>query len=185
MGSPQGMAQKTSRSSRKDRTSAKKDGCMKNSKKRYPQKPRDPGKLADNLAIWINGAAPEWCDNTLKNAIKNRIEKIQSEISEVEQKINSHHTKTVKGKKYWYFVQGGVWTYVGKVDPRPALEKEKAALGAEKGKIKAEMQSCVVKKHGEHLVVDVEIFKKCVSKKLPQDMLLLSALLRAGPGQDG
>lgn len=148
------------------------------SKKSYPQKPGDPAPRVDNLGLWIGAASSGWDDECLEGHIFKKLEPYDNQIRRIERELTSFHTKNVKGKEYLYRVEGGSWIYVGKEDPRPGMREQKAALEAEKNKIRADMQLCVKKKIREHLVIDIELFKRHVSKKLPENMIQISEVLK-------
>ena len=144
--------------------------------KSYPQAPKGSGDIMDNRGIWVNGARRGW--STLEDSINDRVGDVNHKISNIDDEIASYHTKKVKEKLYWYRVQEGVWSYVGKEDPRPMREAEKACLKLSIKKINADMNLCVIKKQGSHLIIDLALFKKHNSKKLPNEVLVVSELLK-------
>lgn len=111
------------------------------------------------LALWVNGAE-KMNFQGLEEHIKTMRRIYGGEIRELATRIQQHHTKTIKGNTYWYSKYNGGQTYHGKTDPRPGLQTKAIEL-ADRMKVKEElMRSCVKKKLGRHLVIDLEVFKR-------------------------
>lgn len=132
----------------------------------------------DTVVFWVHGA-----DRLNFRGFPAFLETVEheggQEIRKLETRISSCNTKTVKGSTYWYEWKDGRHVYRGKEDPRPAYEaeikKKKAAL---KGKLDL-MKSCIIKQVGkDHLVIDLELYTKHVSKKPIGDQVNIGDMLR-------
>lgn len=103
------------------------------------------------------------------------------EIEKLEDVIKQHHLKTVKGRKYWYLWDQGKYHSRGSAengDPREPFRKKIKVLQAKHDQRKKDIPTCIVKKFGDHLVLDVQLFKKFVDKKLPKDAVMVSKIIR-------
>lgn len=160
----------------------------KKKKKSYPSS-RSPGSSGtdnlNNLAIWVGGneTGSSWCsDRTNFEELRNdKLREYTHEIEKLEDTIRRHHKKKVKGREYWYFWDQGKHHSRGSVkngDPREPFRKKIKDLQAKHDQRKKDIPSCIVKKFGDHLVLDVQLFKKFVDKKLPGDAVLVSKILK-------
>lgn len=144
----------------------------------YPSRSaaRVPG--LDNLGIWIWGNQDYSMDGTIHDTISDKLQDIEKEITSLENRVSRYHIKTVKGKEYWYLVENGQWFYVGKQDPRAEIQKQIAERKLAREARKKKMMSCIIKKHNGHLVIDVRAFKEHIDRKLPENMVLISDVLK-------
>lgn len=129
-----------------------------------------------NIGVWIDGASSSWQADTLRDKISTATNQVDRQISEHEDKIKSYHLRPVKktsGKVYHYWMSciNGVWKHIGKDDPRPPLEKKVKSFKEKKSKIKNRMNSCVISKHGDHLIIDILKYKKHVGGAMPKNFI--------------
>lgn len=137
-----------------------------------------------DMAIWINGNEAEygWSSRTrFDDFVMNKLRPKKEEASEIQEHIDRHHIKVIKGRKYWYQWIDGKWISRGSAekteDPRTPLKEKKAKLEAAIDLLEKNMKSCAIKKNGKHLVFDVRVFKQYVDKKIPSSCILVSDLL--------
>lgn len=134
-------------------------------------------QLADkitSLAIWVNGATSEY--GAYESVVDSLVEKYERKISEIENELSRYHQKDRSGRLYWYRVENRDWTYIGKDDPRPALQKKIVIFQKSIKDTRAAMSGCIIKECNSHLVVDVQKLKSCV-RKLPDDLIVLGDIL--------
>lgn len=153
-------------------------------KKSYPRKDPPESSGTDNLAIWVGGNEVEYSWNSITkfdDLMNDKLRKIDNAIEGLETTIKRHHIKTIKGRKYWYLWDQGKHLSQGSAengDPREQYRKKIKALQEKHARLKKNIQSCIIKKFGEHLVLDVQLFKKFVDRKLPEDAVLVSKILK-------
>lgn len=132
---------------------------------------------ADNLAIWVKGNTPGYGRETLQGLIYSEKRDIDSQISNLRTERDSFGIKSIKGKEYWYrWTQSG-WKYVSPKngnDPQAPYNDKITALEEEMKKISERIKKCVVKELGDHLLIDMYVYKKNVGKSLPNDIIKLS-----------
>lgn len=134
-----------------------------------------PKVTMSNLGIWVRGADPHHFEG-LEHAIRNTQRSFDREMRELKTRIQQHHVKTIKGQEYIYSKYNGETRYHGKHDPRPELQERLDKLeDGLKDKEKA-MRSCVIKKIGDHYVIDLETFKKEI-KGTNADIIKLGEVL--------
>lgn len=117
-------------------------------------------KMGTERALWINGAGGELIDNSLEYYVCQKRNALRRDISVLRQKASRYHTKKIKNNVYWYFVENGKWKFVGKEDPRPDIMRQVAEIETRIKPLEERMRSCIIKKIGRHLVVDLSIVKK-------------------------
>lgn len=141
-------------------------------------------EAVNNMAIWIdaNGSDYSWSHRTrFDEYVQEKLRPMHEEVSNIQEQIDRHHIKTIKGRKYWYQWEDGKWTSrgtaEGKEDPRTPLKDKRAKLEEKIKALENDIRSCVVKKSGKHLVIDVAKFKQHADKKLPEDVIMVSEIL--------
>lgn len=137
-------------------------------------------KEMENLALWVNGSGPAAMPGTLQEVIVEQIRHpIETQLYHHRKRLSNYHTKTVKGKTYWYHATAEGWKYIGGEDPNPGTEKIISFLEKSLKEKIAAAESCVIKEVRErHLLIDLELFRKHVSKKLPERMIQISEILK-------
>lgn len=153
-------------------------------KKSYPRKDPPESSGTDNLAIWIGGneAGSSWYESrtNFEELRDDKLRKIKNAIEGLEGTIKRHHIKIVKGRKYWYLWDQGKHRSQGSAengDPREQYRKKIKQLQEKHAQLKKNIQSCIIKKFGDHLVLNVQLFKKFVDRKLPEDAVMVSKIL--------
>lgn len=141
--------------------------------------------LSRNWFIWVGGNDPSAWDN-----LSGRTRDVEEDYSKLETELNStisgfSQKPRRNGKPYWYQWVGH-WKYVGAVDskhdPREPLCKRLAVLQDERNRRVKDMESCVVKKLGDHLLVNIKKFRTHIHKALPDDSILVKDVLSGTPG---
>lgn len=107
-------------------------------------------RVSDSAALWVNGK------DCLDDLISSMEQGYQVKINAVMNQIDRCHTKTVKGKLYWYEWTDGCYKYAGKEDPRPELEKKLLKLEQQRAARKKEMLSCVIVPMSRHYVISLD-----------------------------
>lgn len=159
---------------------------VKKKRKSYPSKDPPESSGTDNLAIWVGGndtGGSSWFNDktNFEELRDDKLRKIKNAMEGLEDTIKRHHIKTVKGRKYWYLWDQGKHRSQGSAengDPREQYRKKIKVLQEKHDQLKKNIQSCIVKKFGDHLVLNVQLFKKFVDRKLPKDAVLVSKILK-------
>lgn len=155
--------------------------------KNYPAGKVPGAAQTDNLtlAFWFEGLEKYGNDIDRDPTLPQRIDEMKSRfatrIRNIEHDITKHRKKTIRGKEYWYFWADGKHNSKGPVkgqpDPREGLRKEAELTGAKMKAREEEMLSCVVKKMGDHAVINVGVFRKFVDLELPAEAVLIKDML--------
>lgn len=141
---------------------------------------------AENIGVWVNGAADDKYSDSyrssspFKDLLNSKEDIVRQEIANFAAMITRHRIKMVAGKEYWYLWEGGKYVSKGpaaKGDPRKAIAADKKRAEESLKTLRKNMESCVLKKHKGHVVLDIALFKKFVQGKLPADVFVLSDLL--------
>ena len=94
--------------------------------------------------------------------------------------IKRHHKKKIKGKLYWYYWESGKWYSKGPAsdgDPRNPYFKEIVRTKRILKKLDKKIMSIVTRKYGDHLVVDMSLFKRYMTKDLPDELIPIRKIL--------
>ena len=148
---------------------------MKNNKSSYPDQISRILEDLDNLGIWINGNS-YWCG--IEDYISEKVSELENRKRDLERQLKRYHTKTVKGKKYWYKAENGKWIYLGKEDPTQDLRKEIEKLKRRIERTRDDICSCIVHEAGDHLIINIKKFKEKVSEELPEDIVVLREVIK-------
>lgn len=143
-------------------------------------------KNLSKLAIWINGNGTRF-EDTIQGAIYEARATMEHEADRKQDMANSFKTKTRNGKEYWYRWGENKntgrldWLYVcpvSKGDPRIEYQADAEKINDSiPGKVKL-MESCVIKELGKkHLLIDLELYKKHIWKRLPDDLIMLKEVI--------
>lgn len=144
--------------------------------------------------IWVDGNGYGYGNENLRGRIYRARNNIERQIRDTQDEINSFAQKERRGGRlYWYRWVNGTWKYIGPVsgkvlnkdpntgkrsmkdivydDPRVPFQEKLAKLEQELKDAEPRMQSCVIKKLGDHLLIDIPLFRAHVDKDLPDNII--------------
>lgn len=139
-----------------------------------------------NQAIWVNGAKMSygwgsWESNSPFADLKREaLEELRDRTVLVNELIKRHHKKKIKGREYWYLWEDGKWISRGSVekgDPRETFFKELSTLKKKIDKLEKNIATTIIKKYGDHLVMDLKLFRKFLTRDLPNDLIPVRKIL--------
>jgi len=138
----------------------------------------------DNVMIWVDGNGHGYGTDNLNGLIYLAEHEIEQQIREARDQVNFFAKKERRGGKlYWYqwLPPTQSWKYIGVVgkgeDPRTPYRKRLSELEQHLENKKALMKSCVIKKLGRHLLIDIAAFREHVDKKLPGNIIKLEDVI--------
>lgn len=153
--------------------------------KSYPSGSSQAWRVSDNAAIWIDGR------DELEEIIRGTKRGYSGVIYRAEKQMQSVHTKTVKGKIYYYIwnSETGKYDYAGREDPTPKYKVAlKEIIDQQNTRIK-EIKTCIIEKVGNHFIIDLGKVNFNVTTRTRfirlADLIKLSKKTRRPPGAGG
>ncbi len=137
--------------------------------KSYPSGRPATSSGTDNFAIWIEGK------HCLESLIRGQEASSESEIEAINARLQSFHTKNVKGHTYWYMSDGNSGhKYIGREDPSPACLQEIKVIEEKTKALIKKMKACVHAPLGDHYIIALD---KVSFRTGDQEIIELKTLL--------